>query len=61
MAVKFQTGVNWEYYGIDILKYEYLKTKGGRSNFIKTDELREELQKEGVDENAVRKRFMGIE
>ena len=61
MAVKFQTGVNWEYYGIDILKYEYLKIKGGRSNYINTDELREELQKEGANENAVRKRFMGIE
>lgn len=65
MAVRFKKGINWDYYGVDILKYDYLSAKGGakanRDNFINTDELRKELQKEGVDKDAVRKRFVGIE
>lgn len=65
MAVRFRKGIDWDSYGIDILKYEYLQSKGGTKknaeNFINTDELRAELQKEGVDKNAVRRKYMGLE
>ena len=65
MAVRFKKGIDWDYYGVDILKYEYLDPKfchkKSRDSFINKDELREELQKEGIDKDAVRKRFMGIE
>ena len=65
MAVRFKKGIDWDYYGVDILKYEYLDPKfcpkKTKENFINTDKLREELLKEGIDKDAVRKRFMGIE
>ena len=65
MAVRFKKGIDWDYYGVDILNYEYLDPKfcpkKTKDTFINTDELREELQKEGIDKDAVRKRFMGIE
>lgn len=52
MAVRFKKGINWDYYGVDILKYDYLSAKGGakanRDNFINTEEMRKELQKEGA-------------
>ena len=48
-----------------VIKYDYLSAKGGaksnRDNFINTEEMRKELQKEGVDKDAVRRQFMGIE
>ena len=47
MAVRFKKGINWDYYGVDILKYDYLSAKGGakanRDNFINTEEMRKEL------------------
>ena len=65
MAVRFKKGIDWDYYGVDILKYEYLEPKycpkKNRDSFINTDELKNELQKEGVDVDATRRRFMGIE
>ena len=65
MAVRFKKGIDWDYYGVDILKYEYLDPKfcpkKTKDTFINTDGLREELQKEGSDKDAVRKRFMVIE
>lgn len=64
MAVRFRKGIDWDYYGVDILKYEYMgKALHGKDkdNFINTDELRKELQKEGVNKDEVRRRFMGLE
>lgn len=63
MAVRFKKGIDWDYYGVDILKYDYLPLKNGanKDKFINTDELRNELQQEGVDADAVRKRFVGLE
>lgn len=64
MAVRFRKGIDWEHYGVDVLKYEFL-SKGlhqkDKDSFINTDELKKELQQEGVDTDAIRKRFMGIE
>jgi hypothetical protein len=64
MAVRFKKGIDWDYYGIDILQYDYLPQHGNQKNnadYINVDDLREELKKNGVDKNAVRRRFMGIE
>ena len=65
MAARFKKGIDCDYHGAHILKYEYLDPKfcpkKTKDTFINTDELREELQKEGIDKDAVRKRFMGIE
>lgn len=64
MAVRFRKGIDWDYYGVDIMKYEFMgKSLHGKDkdNFINTDELREELQKEGIDKDAIRRRFMGLE
>ena len=36
MAVRFKKGIDWDYYGVDILKYEYLDPKDSRQKFILT-------------------------
>lgn len=63
MATRLKKGIDWDYYGVDILKYDYLAPRGGKykDDFINTNELKQELQKEGVDKDAIRKRYMGIE
>ena len=65
MAVRFRKGIDWDYYGVDILKYDYLPVSKyqsqRRDNFIDTNKLKEELQKEGEDKNAFRRKFMGLE
>ena len=65
MAVRFRKGIDWDYYGVDILKYDYLPLSKhqskNRDDFIDINKLKKELQKEGVDKNAIRRKFMGVE
>ena len=66
MAVRFKKGVNWDAYGIDILKYDFLPfgkthSKKQKEQFIDTEGLKLALLQEGVDTDAVRRKFMGLE
>ena len=53
MAVRFKKGIDWDYYGVDILKYEYLEPKycpkKNRDSFINTDELKNDYYR-GISE-----------